>query len=94
MGLLFKPFALLLGLVAGRLSAAIFGRIWGAVDGDPPPDPKVREDDGGRAIAAAALQAGVAAGTAAAVNRYGMHVFEHLFGRWPGKHRQDDGTTD
>jgi len=89
MKLLFKPFALVLGILAARVSNAVFHRIWGAVDGDPPPDPKVREDAGGRAVAAAALQAGVAAGTATAINRYGMHVFEHLFGRWPGAHRED-----
>lgn len=90
MGLLFKPFALLLGVIASRLAGTVFNRVWSAVDGDPPPDPKVREDSGPRAVAATALQAGVFAGVSAAVSRYGMHVFEHLFGRWPGARRPTD----
>ncbi|WP_320671008.1 DUF4235 domain-containing protein [Patulibacter defluvii] len=89
MGLLFKPFALLLGVIASRLAGGLFDRLWQALDGDPPPDPKVREDSGPRAVAATALQAGVFAGVSAAVGRYGMHVFEHLFGRWPGQRRAD-----
>ncbi len=90
MSLLFKPFGLLIGLIASRVAALVFDRVWKRVDGHGIPDPKIREDPGGRAVAAAALQAGIFAGTAAAANRYGMHVFEHLFGRWPGKHREDE----
>lgn len=89
MKLLFKPFGLIAGLIASRVAAAIFDRVWSRVDGHGVPDPDVREDPGGRAVAAAALQAGIFAGTAAATSRYGMHVFEHLFGRWPGEHRDD-----
>ncbi len=91
MKLLFKPFGLIAGLIASRLAAGIFDRLWRRIDsgGHGVPDPDVREDPGGRAVAAAALQAGIFAGTAAATSRYGMHVFEHLFGRWPGDHRED-----
>jgi hypothetical protein len=90
MGLLFKPFGLVAGLIASRLSSTIFDRVWRSTEGQPLPDPDVREDPAGRAIAAAALQAGIFAATSAAANRYGMHVFEHLFGRWPGKSRADE----
>lgn len=90
MSLLFKPFGLIAGLIASRLAASIFDRVWKRVDGHGVPDPDVREDPGGRAIAAATLQAGIFAATSAATSRYGMHVFEHLFGRWPGKHREDE----
>lgn len=89
MGLLFKPFGLLAGLIASRLAAAIFERVW-RTDDRPLPNPKVREDPAGRAIAAAALQAGIFTATSAAVSRYGMHIFEHLFGRWPGPKRPED----
>jgi hypothetical protein len=91
MKLLFKPFGLIVGLIASRLAAAIFDRVWSRVDveGHGVPDPDVREDPGGRAVAAAALQSAIFGATTAAVSRYGMHVFEHLFGRWPGDHRED-----
>jgi hypothetical protein len=58
------------------------------VDGGHLPDSDVREDPAGRAILAAALQAAIFAGTTAAVSRYGMHVYEHAFGKWPGQHRE------
>lgn len=87
MSLLFKPFGMVAGLVASRASAAIFDQVWRRVDGGPLPDSDVREDPAGRAIVAAALQAAIFAGTSAAVSRYGMHVYEHTFGKWPGEHR-------
>jgi hypothetical protein len=35
------------------------------------------------------LQSAIFAATNAAVSRYGMLVFEHLFGTWPGDHKED-----
>jgi hypothetical protein len=89
MKLLFKPFGLVAGLVASRAAAAIFDQVWQRVDGGDLPSADVREDPAGRAIAAAALQAAIFAGTSAAASRYGMHVFEHTFGTWPGDRRDD-----
>ncbi|MBF6621626.1 MAG: DUF4235 domain-containing protein [Patulibacter sp.] len=89
MRLLFKPFALIVGLIASRLAITIFDRVWSRIDGDGIPDPAVREDSGVRAVAAAALQSAIFGATSAATSRYGMHVFEHVFGSWPGKHRED-----
>jgi hypothetical protein len=88
MKLLFKPFGMVAGLVASRASTALFDQVWQRVDGGELPDADVREDPAGRAILAAALQAAIFAGTSAAVSRYGMHVFEHTFGTWPGDHRE------
>lgn len=93
MRLLFKPFALIVGLIASRVAQAIFDRIWRRAEGQEVPDPDVREDPGGQAIAARIVRSAIFAGTTAAASRYGMHVFEHLFGRWPGKHRDADGTA-
>ncbi|MCK9249268.1 MAG: DUF4235 domain-containing protein [Solirubrobacteraceae bacterium] len=87
MGLLFKPVGIVLGILAGWLTGVLVNRLTG---GDEAPDPKVREDPGLQAVGSVAVQAAVAAGTNAAVNRYGMHVWEHLFGAWPGKHRDTD----
>jgi hypothetical protein len=89
MKLLFKPFSLIAGLIASRLAMAIFNQVWLRVDGGELPDPDVREDPAGRAIAAAVLQSSIFAATNAAVSRYGMHVFEHAFGTWPGDHKEE-----
>lgn len=88
MSLLFKPFGMVVGLVARKASTEIFDQVWRRVDGGPLPDSDVREDPAGRAIVVAALQAAIFAGTTAAVSRYGMHVYEHTFGHWPGDHRE------
>lgn len=90
MKLLFKPFGMVVGLVARKASTAIFDQVWRRVDGGPLPDSDVREDPAGRAIAVAVLQSVIFAGTTAAVSRYGMHVFEHAFGRWPGDRRNPE----
>jgi len=95
MKLLFKPFGIVAGFVASRASTAIFDQVWQRVDGGDLPDSDVREDPAGRAILAAALQAAIFAGTSAAVSRYGMHVFEHTFGTWPGDHREvEQGSAE
>lgn len=95
MKLLFKPFGIAAGIVATKASTAIFDQVWHRVDGGHLPSADVREDPAGRAILAAALQAAIFAGTTAAVSRYGMHVFEHTFGHWPGDHREiESGAAD
>lgn len=88
MSLLFKPFGMVAGVVATKAATAIFDQVWQRVDGGDLPDADVREDPAGRAILAAMLQAAIFAGTTAAVSRYGMHVYEHTFGTWPGQHRE------
>lgn len=94
MKLLFKPFGLVAGLIASRLAMAIFNQVWQRVDGGELPDPDVREDPAGRAILAATLQSAIFAATSATASRYGMHVFEHTFGRWPGDHREDQAQIE
>lgn len=88
MALLFKPFGLLAGFAASRLASSIFDRVWQRVDGQPLPDVDVREDTAGRVVAARVLQSSIFAATSVLVSRYGMHVYEHAFGSWPGKHRE------
>jgi len=90
MNLLFKPIALVLSLIAGRLAGKLFTKIWSrfgpddaAADGPPPPK---QEDASARAVVAgAALQAAVAAGTNAAIERAGRRTVANLTGIWPGQ---------
>jgi len=90
MNLLFKPIALVLSLIAGRLAGKLFTKIWSRFgpddavgDGPPPPN---QEDASARAVVAgAALQAAVAAGTNAAIERAGRRTVANLTGIWPGQ---------
>ncbi len=89
MKLLYKPFAIIAGIVAARLGRKAFKQLWGKFDEQDPPDPATEEAAAGKIIAAAALEAATMAAVAAAVDRAGARAFHHLFGIWPGKKQED-----
>lgn len=90
MRLLYKPFALIAGLISARLGKSVFQSIWSAIDDQPPPKPTTPGADVGKVVGAQALQAAVMAGTAAAVDRMFAASFFHLIGIWPGKPQKPD----
>ncbi|HEX6389831.1 MAG TPA: DUF4235 domain-containing protein [Solirubrobacteraceae bacterium] len=85
--LLYKPFGIIAGLIAGAVATRIFNVLWskldpeGAKDG---PQPKLRETPAAKAVAGTALQAATFAGTKAVVDRASLRTFEHLTGAWAG----------
>jgi Protein of unknown function (DUF4235) len=83
--LLYKPLAIVGAIAAGRLGQSIFAKIWAKIDGGPPPKPGSGEGTTAKVIVAQTLQAGVMAGTAAAVDRTLARFFHHLIGIWPKK---------
>jgi hypothetical protein len=85
MRLLYKPFAIINGIISRKLGRSMFNSIWGRIDDAPPPKPTSGESTAVKAVAGQALQAGLMAGTAAAVDRAGARVFHYLIGVWPAK---------
>ena len=85
MKLIYKPFALIAGLIAGRLGRSVFQTLWRRIDDAPPPKPGTGEGSVAKVVGAQALQAGVMAGVAAAVNRVFAGTFHYLVGAWPDK---------
>ncbi|HTU96370.1 MAG TPA: DUF4235 domain-containing protein [Solirubrobacteraceae bacterium] len=83
--LLYKPFAIIGAIVAGRVGRSVFRNIWSRIDQEPPPRPGTGEASTLKVVGAQALQAGVMAGTAAAVDRTFARFFHHLIGIWPKK---------
>ncbi len=90
MKLLYKPFAIIAGLIASRLGRSAFRSVWSKIDHGPPPSPGSGEASAVKVVGAQALQAGVMAGVAAAVNRAFAASFHHLVGAWPDKPREPD----
>ena len=88
--LLYKPLALFGGIIAGKLGQSIFSKIWARIDKAPPPRPGTGEGSTAKVIVAQTLQAGVMAGTAAAVDRTLARFFHHLIGIWPKKRPEPD----
>jgi len=90
MKLLYKPFALIAGLISGRLGRSAFHSLWSKLDDEPPPKPGSGEASVIKVVGAQALQAGVMAGVAAAVDRTFARMFHHLIGIWPDKPARDE----
>lgn len=91
--LLYKPFGIILAVVAGKLAGALFDALWSHLDrkGDGSvPGPTERNANAGRAIAATAVQAATYAGTKTAMDRFGVRVFHELTGLWAGTRSPED----
>jgi hypothetical protein len=89
MKLLYKPFGIVLGLLAGLVSKKLFDAVWGIFDNEEPPKPTTRDADWSKVLAAAAVQGVTFKVTRAAVDRVGAKGWDHLFGVWPGEKRPD-----
>jgi Protein of unknown function (DUF4235) len=84
MKLLYKPFALIAGIIGARLGRSIFKTLWAKIDTDEPPKETTENVSVGKVVGAKALEAATLAGTAAAVDRASRRSFEWLFGVFPG----------
>lgn len=90
MKLLYKPFAILAGMIAARVGRNAFRAMWSKIDEAEPPHPTTGEAPLPKVVGAAALEAATMAGVAAAVDRASASTFHHLFGIWPGEKKQKD----
>jgi uncharacterized membrane protein YeaQ/YmgE (transglycosylase-associated protein family) len=84
MKILYKPFAIIAGLIGARIARAVFRALWSKVDDAEPPKPTTAGASFGKVVGAAALEAATMAGVGAAVDRAGARTFQHLTGIWPG----------
>lgn len=93
MKLIYKPFGIVLGILAGFVSKKLFDTVWSLFDKEEPPKPTTQEADWGKVLAAAAVQGVTFKVTRAAVDRAGAKGFNHLFGVWPGPKKQEQSQT-
>jgi hypothetical protein len=87
--LIYKPFGVALGILAGFLSRKLFEQLWALIDDEEPPEPTTRRTTWSKVIAAAALEGVVFRVTRAAVERAGAQGFASLTAAWPGEERPD-----
>jgi Protein of unknown function (DUF4235) len=85
MKLLFIPFSILGGLVAGFLGKKLFEGLWGVVDDEEPPAPEHREVSFPKVVAAAAIEGAIFKGARAAMDHQSRRAFAGLTGSWPGE---------
>lgn len=93
MKLIYKPFGLVLGIIAGLLSRKIFDAIWGLFDEEEPPKATTAQTTWTKLIAATVLQAVAFKVVRAAVDRAGAKGFERLTGVWPGDQEPDEAQA-
>lgn len=90
MKVLYKPFAVIAGIVGAKLGERAFRALWAKLDSDEPPKPTLRDANTGKVVAAAALEAAVHSGAKAATTRATAQSFHYLTGFWPGDEAKKD----
>ena len=90
MKLLFIPFSVIGGLIAGMISKQLFDAIWGLIDDQEPPDSEHREISVAKLVLAAALQGAIIRGVRKLVDHQSRKAFAGTLGTWPGEERPDE----
>jgi hypothetical protein len=83
--LLYKPFAILAGIIGARVGQSVFKSVWARIDEGEPPAPSTDGASAGKVIGAAALEAATLAASKAAFSRASAKSFHYLTGFWPGE---------
>ena len=89
MKLLYKPFGIILGILAGLLGTRLFDFAWTKIDDEEPPKGTTARAPWAKVLGAAALQGVIFRTTRVAVARYGAIGWPSLPGSWPGEKRPD-----
>jgi hypothetical protein len=90
MKVVFTPFSIVLGLVAGIVGRKIFEQVWGLIDQDEPPHPKHRETGGvAKLLGALLLEGAIFRLVRGLADRGARHSVAKLTGSWPGDERPE-----
>jgi uncharacterized membrane protein YeaQ/YmgE (transglycosylase-associated protein family) len=89
MGAIYKPFGIILGIVAGLIGKRIFSFVWTKVADEEPPEPTTRQTSWAQVIIVGAVQGVIFRTTRVLVDRFGAIGWTHLTGTWPGEDRPD-----
>ena len=87
--ILYKPFGITAGILAGLLSSRIFNFLWSRIDDEDPPKANTEVAPIGKVLAAAALQGMVFKVVRAAVDRQMAQGTRYITGVWPGERKPD-----
>lgn len=87
--LVFLPFSIGGGLLAGLIGKKLFGLIWGVIDDQEPPQSEHRDVRIGKLALALAIEGAVASVMKGFVDHGSRHAFTRLTGSWPGEEAPD-----
>jgi Protein of unknown function (DUF4235) len=83
--LLFLPFSIVGGLIAGFVSKKLFEQVWGLIDQEEPPEAKHREISIGKMAAALALEGAIFRVMRGLADHESRRGFAKVMGSWPGE---------
>jgi hypothetical protein len=93
MKLIYKPFGIIFGILAGFLSKKLFEAVWGVFDKEEPPKPTTLQTTWPKVLGAAVVEGVTFKVTRAAVDRVGAKGFASLTGYWPGEKEPDESQA-
>jgi hypothetical protein len=88
-GLIYKPFGIILGILAGLVGKRIFNFAWTKIDDEDPPKGTTEQATWVKLLSAAALQGVIFKVVRVVVDRYGAKGWRYVTGVWPGEKRPD-----
>jgi len=84
MKVLFAPFSIAAGLLAGFLAQKVFERLWAVIDDEEPPEPDDRGAPIVKLLAALAIEGAIFRLVKGLTDRGARNGFAALTGSWPG----------
>jgi hypothetical protein len=88
--ILFLPFSVVGGLLAGFVGKKLFERVWSLVDEEEPPDPKQREVSWQKLVAALVLEGAIFRAVRGVFDHGARQAFSTLMRSWPGEERPEE----
>lgn len=85
MKIVFTPFSILLGLVAGMIGQKVFERVWGLIDDQEPPSSEHREFSWPKMIAALLVEGAIFRLVKGLADNGARRAFARTTGVWPGE---------
>ncbi len=86
--IIFIPFSVISGLLAGAFGKKIFARLWRLFDSAPAPEPDQRGVPWQKLTAALVLQGAIFRAVRGLVDHGSREAFSRVTGTWPGETRQ------
>lgn len=88
--LLFVPFSVAGGILAGFVGKKAFEALWAVFDDETAPDPKYREISLKKLVPALILEGAIFTAIRGLVDHGARHAFQRLTGSWPGDEQPEN----
>ena len=88
--LLFIPFSVIGGILAGAIGKKTFELIWGALDDEEAPDSQHREISLVKLIVALVVQGAIFRAVRGLIDHGARHAFQKMTGSWPGEEQPEE----